>query len=131
MNDGYFFATFSVNVKNYKYLANWCRNGWEGRGFVDNYQTLNVNGLAVKHVPFVNHINHVKGCFLCRSVVFCPFSHLCSHCCSKPIVRGLGEPVFMSSLCGVGVCARVRVCVNNFSSKTTRPRDVLFFLKDT
>ena len=35
----------------------------------------------------------------------------------------------MSSLCGVGV--RVRVRVNNFSSKTTRPRDVLFFLKDT
>ena len=33
----------------------------------------------------------------------------------------------MSSLCGVGV----RVRVNNFSSKTTRPRDVLFFLKDT
>ena len=31
----------------------------------------------------------------------------------------------MSSLCGVGVR------VNNFSSKTTRPRDVLFFLKDT
>ena len=29
----------------------------------------------------------------------------------------------MSSLCGVGV----RVRVNNFSSKTTRPRDVLFF----
>ena len=36
---------------------------------------------------------------------------------------------FMSSLCGVGVCVRVRV--NNFSSKTTRPRDVLFFFKDT
>ena len=33
----------------------------------------------------------------------------------------------MSSLCGVGV----RVRVNNFSSKTTRPRDMLFFLKDT
>ena len=31
----------------------------------------------------------------------------------------------MSSLCGVGVR------VNNFSSKTTRPRDMLFFLKDT
>ena len=31
----------------------------------------------------------------------------------------------MSSLCGVGV----RVHVNNFSSKTTRPRDVLFFFK--
>ena len=34
----------------------------------------------------------------------------------------------MSSLCGVGV--RVSVRVNNFSSKTTRPRDMLFFLKD-
>ena len=33
----------------------------------------------------------------------------------------------MSSLCGVGV----RVRVNNFFSKTTRPRDMLFFLKDT
>ena len=33
--------------------------------------------------------------------------------------------VFMSSHCGVGVR------VNNFSSKTTRPRDMLFFLKDT
>ena len=37
----------------------------------------------------------------------------------------------MSSLCGVGVRVRVCVRVNNFSSKTTRPRDVLFFLKDT
>ena len=35
----------------------------------------------------------------------------------------------MSSLCGVGV--RVRVRVNNFFSKTTRPRDMLFILKDT
>ena len=35
----------------------------------------------------------------------------------------------MSSLCGVGEC--VRVCVNNFSSKTKRPRDMLFSLKDT
>ena len=33
----------------------------------------------------------------------------------------------MSSLCGVGV----RVRVNNFSSKITRPRDMLFVLKDT
>ena len=33
----------------------------------------------------------------------------------------------MSSLCGVGVHVRV----NNFFSKTTRPRDMLFFLKDT
>ena len=37
--------------------------------------------------------------------------------------------VFMSSLCGMG--ARVCVRLNNFSSKTTRPRDMLFFLKDT
>ena len=43
--------------------------------------------------------------------------------------RNCSFTVFMSSLCGVGV--RVRVRVNNFSSKTTRPRDVLFFLKDT
>ena len=35
----------------------------------------------------------------------------------------------MSSLCGVGVRVRVRVHVNNFFSKTTRPRDMLFFLK--
>ena len=34
---------------------------------------------------------------------------------------------FMSSLCGVGV----RIRVNIFSSKTTRPRDMLFYLKDT
>ena len=33
----------------------------------------------------------------------------------------------MSSLCGV----YVQVRVSNFSSKTTRPRDMLFFLKDT
>ena len=31
------------------------------------------------------------------------------------------------SLCSVGLCIRV----NNFSSKTTRPRDMLFFYKDT
>ena len=36
--------------------------------------------------------------------------------------------IFMSSLCGVAV--RIRVRVNNFS-KTTRPRDMLFFFKDT
>ena len=35
--------------------------------------------------------------------------------------------IFMSSLCDV----YVRVRVNNFFSKTTRPRDMLFFLKDT
>ena len=34
---------------------------------------------------------------------------------------------FMSSLCGV----HVRVRVNDFSSKITGPRDMLFFLKDT
>ena len=35
----------------------------------------------------------------------------------------------MASFCGVRVCVRVRV--TNFFSKTTRPRDMLFFLKDT
>ena len=38
---------------------------------------------------------------------------------------GFFNRLFMSSLCGVGVR------VNNFFSKTTRPRDMLFFLKDT
>ena len=37
----------------------------------------------------------------------------------------------MSSLCGIGVRVRVRIRVNNFSSKTTRPRDMLCFFKDT
>ena len=41
---------------------------------------------------------------------------------------GISDAIFMSadimsSLCGVGV----RVRVNNFFSKTTRPRDMLFF----
>ena len=36
---------------------------------------------------------------------------------------GISDAIFMSSLCGV------RVCVNNFSSKTTRPRDMLVFKK--
>ena len=47
------------------------------------------------------------------------YSFLCQLTCQSAGI--------MSSLCGVGV----RVRVNNFSSKTTRPRDVLFFLKDT
>ena len=36
---------------------------------------------------------------------------------------------FMSSLCGVCVCLRICVRVNNFSSKTARPRDMFFFFK--
>ena len=53
------------------------------------------------------------------------YSFLCQLTCQSAGI--------MSSLCGVGVRVRVRVRVrvNNFSSKTTRPRDVLFFLKDT
>ena len=34
--------------------------------------------------------------------------------------------LFVSSICGVGV----HIHLNNFSSKTTRPRDMLLFLKD-
>ena len=37
--------------------------------------------------------------------------------------------IIMSSLCGVYIHLRVRM--SDFSSKTTRPRDRLFFLKDT
>ena len=54
--------------------------------------------------------------FICH---FSPHPFLCQLTCQSAGI--------MSSLCGVGV----RVRVNNFSSKTTRPRDVLFFLKDT
>ena len=38
---------------------------------------------------------------------------------------GISDANFMSSLCGV------HVCVNIFSDKTTRPRDMLLILKDT
>ena len=37
---------------------------------------------------------------------------------------GISDAIFMSSLCGIGIR------VNNFS-KTTRPRDMLMFLKDS
>ena len=47
----------------------------------------------------------------------CPATFLCQLTCQSADI--------MSSLCGVGV----RVRVNNFSSKTARPRDVLFFFK--
>ena len=48
-----------------------------------------------------------------------PMEFLCQLTCQSADI--------MSSLCGVGV----RVRVNNFFSKTTRPRDMLFFFKDT
>ena len=56
---------------------------------------------------------------------------LCYKMCNVTCFRGtlyiFFRFLFISSLCGVGV----RVRLNNFSSKTTRPRDMLFFLKDT
>ena len=57
------------------------------------------------------------------SITYGVYAFLCQLTCQSAGI--------MSSLCGVGVRVRVRVRVNNFSSKTTRPRDVLFFLKDT
>ena len=57
---------------------------------------------------------------LCSNVCLpCAKVFLCQLTCQSADI--------MSSLCGVGV----RVRVNNFFSKTTRPRDMLFFLKDT
>ena len=53
---------------------------------------------------------------ICRIWIF-----LCQLTCKSPDI--------IASLCDVGV--HVRVCVNNFSSKSTRPRDMLFLLKDT
>ena len=54
--------------------------------------------------------------FCCYSLNIC---FLCQLTCQSADI--------MSSLCGVGVHVRV----NNFFSKTTRPRDMLFFSKDT
>ena len=53
-----------------------------------------------------------------------PVEFLCQLTCQSADI--------MSSLCSVGVRVRVRVRVrvNNSFSKTTRPRDMLFFLKD-
>ena len=82
-------------------------------------------------------------CCKCKSLVICliHFSWLILHCSVADVkvvsVEAL-QCIFlcqltcqsadiMSSLCGVGV----RVRMNNFFSKTTRPRDMLFFLKDT
>ena len=62
-------------------------------------------------------ILHLKG----GTIKLTRVSFLCQLTCQSADI--------MSSLCGVGV--RVRVRVNNFFSKTTRPRDMLFFLKDT
>ena len=63
---------------------------------------------------------HISCVSLCCSFNFIAFSSfLCQLTCQSADI--------MSSLCGVGV----RVRVNNFFSQTTRPRDMLFFLKDT
>ena len=58
-----------------------------------------------------------------------PSLHACVHasCVCVSIYHIFKSADIMSSLCGVGV----RIRVNNFFSKTTRPRDMLFFLKDT
>ena len=82
---------------------------------------------------FVTNMNHKLPLYVASPGCKCS-----EHRCIKHLVGGSGLLGFlcqltcqsadiMSSLCGVGV----RVRVNNFSSKTTRPRDVLFFLKDT
>ena len=72
-----------------------------------------------KIVHILEH-NYFKT-FLFKYIDTIKYQFLCQLTCQSAGI--------MSSLCGVGV--RVRVRVNNFSSKTTRPRDVLFFLKDT
>ena len=82
----------------------------------------------MKHLKMENSflqrmISHqrYRSCALLNNILQCGDYLLCQLTCQSAGI--------MSSLCGVGV--RVRVRVNNFSSKTTRPRDVLFFLKDT
>ena len=66
---------------------------------------------------FLAHLCIYRRMMGCKRSFNCRMLHFC-----------ISINIFMSSLCGVGV--RIRVRVNNFS-KTTRPRDMLFFLKDT
>ena len=70
-----------------------------------------------KNRYFVRISKTVRISVFCLNKLFSYF--LCQLTCQSADI--------MSSLCGVGV----RVRVNNFFSKTTRPRDMLFFLKDT
>ena len=89
-----------------------------------HYLDLYINDTALKvsrslycFTTSVSHgvENYFPGCGVWVSLMLFLFQLTCQ---SADII---------SSLCGVGV----RVRVNNFFSKTTRPRDMLFFLKDT
>ena len=62
---------------------------------------------------------HISTSIYCGFFSFFFLLFLCQLTCQSADI--------MSSLCGVGV----HVYMNNFSLKTTRPRDMLFILKDT
>ena len=79
------------------------------------YRLLSEDKMTGKKHHYLKHIYLIK---ILNSNEF-----LCQLTCQSADI--------MSSLCGVGVRVPVRVRVNNFFSKTTRPRDMLFFLKDT
>ena len=93
---------------------------------MDFFCTLQIIGALLKGLVY-NHemvldtqcVSMIKDiCNMCT--VYCDIEwFLCQLTCQSADI--------MSSLCGMGV----RVRVNNFFSKTTRPRDMLFFLKDT
>ena len=80
-----------------------------------------MNDIINCQVNMIMHYGNTRN-LNCQSVYFhnflrCSAEFLCQLTCQSADI--------MSSLCGVGVR------VNNFFSKTTRPRDMLFFLKDT
>ena len=84
---------------------------------IKNLQLATIDGYTTAAADHLGHCGQEvnKSLDLNRLIA----SFLCQLTCQSADI--------MSSLCGVGVGVRV----NNFSSKTTRPRDVLFFLKDT
>ena len=82
-----------------------------------------MQGFLERHSDLPPHTPWVKLGYKTAEFMFwgymCISRFLCQLTCQSADI--------MSSLCGLGV----RVRVNNFFSKTTRPRDMLFFLKDT
>ena len=93
--------------------------------------------LACLYMTFDLYQGHmIKNKFLCQLTcqsagIMASLQHLCP-CPHEQLLlqnhKTQRHPVFMSADIMASLCG-VRVCVNNFSDETTRPRDMLFFLK--
>ena len=117
------FASLSLSVRDRAISSKFSTHRVSTKCTLGNFQKIFPSPKMVAILNFRIFAKSIYCCFLsisqCSVIVIRPF--LCQLTCQSADI--------MSSLCGVGV--RVRFRVNNFSSKTTRPRDVLFFLKDT